>query len=212
VSPRRPRAPPTANVRAISKQPISWSSLTLASRDSQVRWAQCLHDRTDRVADGASKPPPQGDAQVSRSVGPTFTPSARHESDLSMTSTNPREPGARKGRMNRSRMIAAGTSVGALVAITAGVAVANPAPSGASTKARPLARQAPSTPAPQTPAPTAPSFGSDDQGSTGWQQLPPDTTPAPTSPAITPTPDQTPTFDPNAGADLGGSNTRSGGS
>ena len=39
----------------------------------------------------------------------------------------PTDPKAARGRrMNRSRAIAAGTSVGALVALTAGVAVANP--------------------------------------------------------------------------------------
>ena len=108
-------------------------------------------------------------------------------------------------------MIAAGTSVGALVAITAGVAVANPAPSGASTKARTTAPHQ-NTAAAQTPVPTNPSVGSDDQGSSGWQQLPADPTPAPTAPAVNPNPTPTPTFDPNAGADLGGSNTRSGGS
>ena len=119
--------------------------------------------------------------------------------------------------MNRSRMIAAGTSVGALVAITAGVATANPAPSGASTRVGSVAAHL-VAPAPQTPAPTDPSSGSDDQGSTGWQQLPADPTPSPTA---TPTPtapafdnnsNQAPTFDPNVGADLGGSNTSSGGS
>ena len=114
-------------------------------------------------------------------------------------------------------MIAAGTSVGALVAITAGVAVANPAPSGASIKARTTASHRILS-ATQTPAPTNPSSGSDDQGSTGWQQLPadptptPTPTPAPTDPAFGTNPNQAPTFDPNAGADLGGSNTRSGGS
>ena len=153
---------------------------------------------------------------MSRSVGPTFTPSPRHESALAMTSKNPRELGARKGRMNRSRMIAAGTSVGALVVITAGVAVANPAPSGASTKTRTAAVHQ-NTSAAQTPAPTSPSVGSDDQGSvdqgsSGWQRLPADPTPAPTAPAVNPNPNPAPTFDPNTGADLGGSNTRSGGS
>ena len=108
-------------------------------------------------------------------------------------------------------MIAAGTSVGALVAITAGVAVANPAPSGASTKARTTAPHQ-NTAAAQTPAQTNPSVGSDDQGSSGWQQLPADPTPAPTAPAVDPNPNPPPTFEPNAGADLGGSNTRSGGS
>lgn len=45
-----------------------------------------------------------------------------------MTATPPvPEPKPRRGgRMNRSRAIAAGTSVGALVLLTAGVAVANP--------------------------------------------------------------------------------------
>ncbi len=108
-------------------------------------------------------------------------------------------------------MIAAGTSVGALVAITAGVAAANPAPSGASTRTRTVAAHAVTT-GPPTPAPTTPSFGSDDQGSTGWQQLPADPTPAPTDPTFDPNANQAPTFDPNAGADFGGSNTRSGGS
>ena len=118
--------------------------------------------------------------------------------------------------MNRSRMIAAGTSVGALVAITAGVATANPAPSGASTRVRSVAAHL-VPPAPQTPAPTDPSSGSDDQGSTGWQQLPadptpaPPSTPAPTAPAFDNS-NQAPAFDPNADGNLGGSNTRSGGS
>ncbi|MGZ6931746.1 MAG: hypothetical protein ACXVK4_14535 [Acidimicrobiia bacterium] len=38
----------------------------------------------------------------------------------------------RRGRLNRSRVVAAGTSVSALVALTAGVAAANPAPSNQS--------------------------------------------------------------------------------
>ena len=47
-----------------------------------------------------------------------------------MTDATPK----RTGRMNRSRWTAAGTSVGALVALTAGVAAANPAPSGTNAK------------------------------------------------------------------------------
>ena len=127
-----------------------------------------------------------------------------------MSLGNPREPNARNGRMNRSRLIVAGTSVGALVAITAGVAAANPAPS-TGTKGQPTAARR-ITPAPPTPTPSDPSFGSDNQGSTGWQQLPADPTPAPTDPALGPSSDRAPTFDPNVGSDLGGSNTRSGGS
>ena len=114
--------------------------------------------------------------------------------------------------MNRSRLTVAGISVGALVTITAGVAAANPAPNTkTSTKGQPTAARR-VTSAPQTPTPSAPSFGSDDQRSPGWQQLPADPTPAPTDPAVDPSADQTPTFDPNAGTGLGGSNTRSGGS
>jgi hypothetical protein len=82
----------------------------------------------------------------------------------------------RKGRMRKSRLVVAGTSVGAFVALTAGVAVANPAPSSSSGSA---ARSAPTnarnrsltpTPAP-SPAYQDPGSGSQDPGNgadSGW--------------------------------------------
>ena len=74
----------------------------------------------------------------------------------------------RRGRMNRSRWIAAGTSVGALVALTAGVAAANPAPDGTQHRAASTAPNAARSSVPQ-----APQADSSDT----WGQLPPDTTP-----------------------------------
>ncbi len=124
----------------------------------------------------------------------------------------------RKGRMNRSRMIAAGTSVGALIAITAGVAAANPAPS-TKTKANLSPRTAPSGQSNQGSA-----NGSDSQGQVGdqgqggddqWRQLPPD--PSASDPGLSGGTDngssdfgQPQPFDP--GQSSGSSNTSSGGS
>ena len=73
--------------------------------------------------------------------------------------------------MNRSRWIAAGTSVGAMVAVTAGVAAANPAPSSnnSSTVAvTPSGRSTSSTPDPSTVGP--PRSRQDD----GWGYPQPD--------------------------------------
>lgn len=115
--------------------------------------------------------------------------------------------------MNRSRLIAAGTSVGALVAITAGVAAANPAPT--KNHATPTSGRAAPT-APQRPAPDTQNFGSDDEGQDNWQQLPPD--PSATDPGLGSSVEQTPAFDPNAANNFsgsnnfGGSDTSSGGS
>jgi hypothetical protein len=114
---------------------------------------------------------------------------------------NAREP--RGKRMNRSRAIAAGTSVGALIALTAGVAVANP---GSHTSS-------PSTTASNSGGVQAPSAGIDaNGGDTGWL--------APNDHRADPgdddassgwTPSQPDTgFDPGFGA--GGGSTRSGGS
>jgi hypothetical protein len=115
--------------------------------------------------------------------------------------------------MNRSRLIAAGTSVGALVAITAGVAAANPAPT--KNHAAPANGRAATTGG-QRSAQDTPAFGSDDQGQDNWQQLPPD--PSATDPGLGSSSDQPPAFDPNTGSGIssdnnfGGSNTSSGGS
>lgn len=70
----------------------------------------------------------------------------------------------RAGRMNRSRWIAAGTSVSALVALTAGVAAANPAPSGTQHRA---VSTTPDVARPEVP----PTPEADDSGT--WRQLPP---------------------------------------
>ena len=125
--------------------------------------------------------------------------------------------------MNRSRLIAAGTSVGALVAITAGVAAANPAPS--TTRATTTDRRVANTGIQRSTEDT-PAFGSDDDGQDNWQQLPPD--PSATDPGLGNSSTQTPTnqpsahqppaFDPRSGGSVGGgnnfggSNTSSGGS
>lgn len=120
-----------------------------------------------------------------------------------MSSHDGYRPESRRGRMNRSRLIAAGTSVGALVAITAGVAAANPAPAAPRTAPR-VNRSAAdgSTPSP-SPSPTS---GSDD-----WQQLPPD--PSESDNGGGTNSNVPPAFDPGgAGNGFGGSDTRSGGS
>lgn len=130
-----------------------------------------------------------------------------------MSSSNGYQPASRKGRMNRSRLIAAGTSVGALVAITAGVAAANPAPT--KNHATPTNARAATTNN-DRPSRDTPAFGSDDEGPDNWQQLPPD--PSATDPGLGSSSDQPPAFDPNAGgnfsdnSNFGGSNTSSGGS
>ena len=130
-----------------------------------------------------------------------------------MTSSDGSAPASRKGRMNRSRLIAAGTSVGALVAITAGVAAANPAPS--KTHATPASGRAANSTS-QSPVLAAPALGSDDNGQDDWQQLPPD--PSATDPGLGTGSNQPPTFAPNPGGSVGGgnnlgrSNTSSGGS
>ncbi|MBK5287660.1 MAG: hypothetical protein JJE46_04245 [Acidimicrobiia bacterium] len=86
----------------------------------------------------------------------------------------------RKSRMNRSRWIAAGTSVSALVALTAGVAAANPAPDGTQHRNVATSSNIGQTTAPQAPrAPQVPQAPESD-GSDTWRQLPPDT--APTDP------------------------------
>ena len=123
-----------------------------------------------------------------------------------MRSNGGYQPASRKGRMNRSRIIAAGTSVGALVAITAGVAAANPAPSAthAATKVRPAA--------PSANQPPALGDGSAQAGThDDWQQLPAD--PSASDPGLGSRSVQPPAFDPGSGQNnLGGSDTRSGGS
>jgi hypothetical protein len=117
--------------------------------------------------------------------------------------------------MNRSRMVAAGTSVGALVAITAGVAAANPAPSS-----KPPTKR--DTRTAQTNRSSGQSsdqggYNQDDGGGdNGWRQLPPD--PSASDPGLSGNSgsntgndfSQPPAFDPRAGGS--GSNTSSGGS
>lgn len=115
--------------------------------------------------------------------------------------SNARKP--RGKRMNRSRAIAAGTSVGALIALTAGVAVANP---GSHTSP-------PSRSTSNSGGVQAPSTGGDaNGGDTGW--LAPDNGPQASDPNSGWTPSQpdsgSPSFDPGFGA--GGGSTRSGGS
>lgn len=118
-----------------------------------------------------------------------------------MNSNDGYRPESRRGRMTRSRLIAAGTSVGALVAITAGVAAANPAPAAR----RAIPRSDHSTADDSTPTTPAPTAGADD-----WQQLPPDPSASDSGSGNNAQP---PAFDPGAAAnDLGGSDTRSGGS
>jgi hypothetical protein len=113
--------------------------------------------------------------------------------------------GPRGKRMNRSRAIAAGTSVGALIALTAGVAVANP---GSHTSSPPTASNSRGVQSPSTGddanggdtgwlAPNDNRVDPNDDGSTsGWTPSQPDT--------------GSPSFDPGVGADSG--STRSGGS
>ena len=105
--------------------------------------------------------------------------------------------------MNRSRAIAAGTSVGALVALTAGVAVANP---GAHTSKPPTTAANPATRNTQNP-----SAGDDSSGrDCGWL--------APDDGGFDPNAGWAPSqpgngsggFDPGAGGS--GGTTRSGGS
>jgi hypothetical protein len=112
----------------------------------------------------------------------------------------------RRRRLNRSRAIAAGTSVGALVVLTAGVAVANPG-----THSSPPASTASTSGRVQTP-----DAGSDAGDDTGW--LAPDDPRASDGGAVDPNsgwnaPQPDPgsgTFDPGFGG--GDGNTRSGGS
>ena len=100
--------------------------------------------------------------------------------------------------MNRSRAIAAGTSVGALIVLTAGVAVANPG-SHASSPSDTTGTSG------RVPAPTAGNdsnsgdtgwLAPDDGPSSGWTSAPPDTGSG--------------SFDPGVGS--AGGTTRSGGS
>ena len=122
-----------------------------------------------------------------------------------MSSNGRYQPASRRGRMNRSRIIAAGTSVGALVAITAGVAAANPAPNAthAATKVRPVA--------PSTEQPALGDGSAQDGTHDDWQQLPAD--PSASDPGIGSSSVQPPAFDPGSSQDnFGGSDTRSGGS
>ncbi len=123
-------------------------------------------------------------------------------------------PSGRSGRMNRSRLIAAGTSVGALIAITAGVAAANPAPS-------PKPSTAPASGASDQNAGRSPGQtsgqsdvgqGRDDQGGDDqWRQLPPDPSANNSGSGSTGSDfGQPQPFDPGQGS--GSADTRSGGS
>ena len=118
--------------------------------------------------------------------------------------TTPSPPRGR--RMNRSRAIAAGASVGALVALTAGVAVANPGShSSPPTASGTGARSSSGTDSSSSPAPTddgredsgwwTPDDGGNVDPNSGWS--------APQAPS------GSGSFDPGLG---GGGNTRSGGS
>lgn len=117
----------------------------------------------------------------------------------------PRDGRPRARRLNRSRAIAAGTSVGALVVLTAGVAVANPG-----THSSPPSNTAGTSGSVRTPA----AGDGADGGDTGW--LTPDgggrasnASPDPGSGWTSNAPDAgSGTFDPGAG----GGTTRSGGS
>ena len=123
-----------------------------------------------------------------------------------MSSNGGYQPASRKGRMNRSRIIAAGTSVGALVAITAGVAAANPAPS-----ATHAARNAGRTATSDERQPALGDGSALDGTHDDWQQLPAD--PSVSDPGFGNSSVQPPAFDPGSGQNnLGGSDTRSGGS
>ena len=123
-----------------------------------------------------------------------------------MTDATPK----RAGRMNRSRWIAAGTSVGALVALTAGVAAANPAPNGTSSKT------GGTHPATGTgTASTVP--GSDDarDDDSGWVPADPGTQGTTSDPGVTGPSAASgwndPGFaDPNAGSNAGGFNPGTG--
>jgi len=107
--------------------------------------------------------------------------------------------------MNRSRLVAAGTSVGALIAITAGVAAANPAPSAKDATRTNRVRTSQDNSQYTDNGPS-----SDGQSSDDWQQLPPDPSASDQGNGSTTAPP--PAFDPGAGSGLGQSNTSSGGS
>ena len=113
--------------------------------------------------------------------------------------------------MNRSRMVAAGTSVGALIAITAGVAAANPAPTRTSNANR-VDRTAPTSRGDGRTVPPQGDIGADD-GADQWRQLPLD--PSVTDPGFRADSGadvgQPPPFDPGAGSS-GPADTSSGGS
>ena len=116
-------------------------------------------------------------------------------------------PAPRRRRMNRSRTIAAGTSVGALVALTAGVAVANPGSHSPHTPTADPVSQQPSAGRAQTPSGDDSGWwGSDDgsDSSVGGGSSDPNSgfVPAPRDQGGS-------TFDPGSG---NGSSTRSGGS
>ncbi len=119
---------------------------------------------------------------------------------------DPNARGPRGKRMNRSRAIAAGTSVGALIALTAGVAVANP---GSHTSS-------PTTTASNSGEVQAPSAGDDASGGdTGWlapndHRADPGGDDANSGSAPSQPDTGSPSFDPGFGA--GGGSTRSGGS
>ena len=107
--------------------------------------------------------------------------------------------------MSRSRIVAAGTSVGALIAITAGVAAANPAPSA---KHATPTNRVPNSNNRRQYTDNRPS--TDGQSADDWQQLPPDTSASDQGNGAATAPP--PAFDPGAGSGLGQSNTSSGGS
>jgi hypothetical protein len=110
-------------------------------------------------------------------------------------------PTPRGRRMNRSRAIAAGTSVGALVVLTAGVAVANP---GSHTAAPASSSGTTSSDTNRVQPPST-----DDGADSGWT-TPDDGGLDPNSGWATPqAPSGSGSFDPGLG---GGSSTRSGGS
>ena len=113
-------------------------------------------------------------------------------------------------------MVAAGTSVGALVAITAGVAAANPAPSS-KPGANPITRASQTNRSESQDTGGGRAFDHDDgfehdDGDDGWRQLPSD--PSASDPGFGSDTGNNlappPVFDPGAGG--GGGNTSSGGS